>query len=49
MTVTVGTDQPWTVVHRKSDGMSVAFPDVCKTPAPPARLRPPLRGPPLPS
>jgi len=34
MTVTVGTDQPWTVVHRKSDGMSVAFPDVCKTPSP---------------
>ena len=25
-----------TVVHKSSDGVTIAFPDVCKTPAPPA-------------
>ncbi|VWX55968.1 conserved hypothetical protein [Burkholderiales bacterium 8X] len=34
MAVSVGTDQPWTLVHKKSEGMSIAFPDVCKTPSP---------------
>ena len=34
MSVTVGADQPWTVVHKNSSGMSIAFPDVCKTPSP---------------
>ncbi|MEJ8857882.1 DUF4150 domain-containing protein [Variovorax robiniae] len=30
----MGTNQPWTLVHKGSDGMSIAFPDVCKTPSP---------------
>lgn len=34
MSVTVGVDQPWTLVHKNSSGMSIAFPDVCKTPSP---------------
>jgi uncharacterized protein DUF4150 len=34
MAVDVSVNQPWTVVHKKSDGMSTAFPDVCKTPSP---------------
>ena len=29
-----------TVVHKASNGMSMAFPDVCKTPAPPAPFVP---------
>jgi len=29
-----------TVVHKKSSGISTAFPDVCKTPAPPAPFVP---------
>jgi hypothetical protein len=39
MPVTVGVNQ-LSVVHRSSNGVTVAFPDVCKTPAPP--------GPPIP-
>ncbi|WP_437963984.1 DUF4150 domain-containing protein [Sorangium sp. So ce260] len=38
MGVTVGVNM-MSVVHAKSSGITVAFPDVCKTPAPPA---PPL-------
>jgi hypothetical protein len=34
MAVDVAVNQPWTVVHKSSDGMSIAFPDVCKTPSP---------------
>lgn len=34
MTVTVAVNQPWTLVHKGSNGMSTAFPDVCKTPSP---------------
>jgi hypothetical protein len=34
MAVDVAVNSPWTVVHKNSDGMSVAFPDVCKTPSP---------------
>jgi hypothetical protein len=34
MSVSVGTNQPWTLVHKGSNGMSIAFPDVCKTPSP---------------
>ena len=30
----VAVNQPWTVVHKKSNGMITAFPDVCKTPSP---------------
>jgi hypothetical protein len=32
--VDVSVNQPWTVVHKNSDGMIIAFPDVCKTPSP---------------
>lgn len=35
MPVTVGVNN-LSVVHSASNGISVAFPDVCKTPAPPA-------------
>jgi hypothetical protein len=35
MPVTVGVNQ-LSVVHRSSNGVTIAFPDVCKTPAPPA-------------
>ena len=35
MPVTVGANN-LSVVHAASNGVSVAFPDVCKTPAPPA-------------
>ena len=35
MPVTVGVNQ-LSVVHKSSSGITVAFPDVCKTPAPPA-------------
>jgi hypothetical protein len=35
MTVTVGVNN-MSVVHAGSSGVSTAFPDVCKTPAPPA-------------
>src|SRR3974377_636792 len=35
MPVTVGVNN-LTVVHQGSSGVSMAFPDVCKTPAPPA-------------
>jgi hypothetical protein len=34
MAVDVAVNQPWTVVHKDSDGMITAFPDVCKTPSP---------------
>jgi hypothetical protein len=34
MSVDVAVNQPWTVVHKSSDGMITAFPDVCKTPSP---------------
>jgi hypothetical protein len=34
MSVDVAVNQPWTVVHKDSDGMITAFPDVCKTPSP---------------
>lgn len=35
MPVTVGVNN-LSVVHASSNGISIAFPDVCKTPAPPA-------------
>jgi hypothetical protein len=35
MPVTVGVNQ-LSVVHKASNGVTIAFPDVCKTPAPPA-------------
>src|SRR3954454_20287272 len=35
MPVTVGVNN-MSVIHAGSDGISIAFPDVCKTPAPPA-------------
>ena len=35
MGVTVGVNQ-LSVVHKSSNGIAIAFPDVCKTPAPPA-------------
>lgn len=35
MGVTVGVNQ-LSVVHQSSNGIAIAFPDVCKTPAPPA-------------
>lgn len=35
MGVTVGVNKR-TVVHKSSNGITVCFPDVCKTPAPPA-------------
>ena len=35
MGVTVGVNN-LTVVHKGSNGVTIAFPDVCKTPAPPA-------------
>jgi hypothetical protein len=35
MSVTVGVDN-LSVVHQDSGGVTTAFPDVCKTPAPPA-------------
>jgi hypothetical protein len=34
MPVDVAVNQPMTVVHKGSDGMIIAFPDVCKTPSP---------------
>ncbi len=39
MAVTVGVNQ-LSVVHKSSSGVSIAFPDVCKTPAPPAPFVP---------
>jgi hypothetical protein len=36
MGATVTVNSPNTVVHASSDGKSPVFPDVCKTPAPPA-------------
>ena len=39
MPVTVAANQ-MSVVHKGSNGISVAFPDVCKTPAPPAPFVP---------
>jgi hypothetical protein len=36
MGATVTINSPNTVVHAKSSGQSPVFPDVCKTPAPPA-------------
>jgi hypothetical protein len=39
MPVTVGVNN-LTVVHSGSNGVSIAFPDVCKTPAPPAPFVP---------
>ena len=39
MGVTVGVNNR-TVVHKSSNGVSIAFPDVCKTPAPPAPFVP---------
>jgi hypothetical protein len=36
MGATVTVNSPNTVVHAKSNGQSPVFPDVCKTPAPPA-------------
>jgi len=37
--VTVGVNQ-LSVVHKSSNGVTIAFPDVCKTPAPPAPFVP---------
>ncbi|MBI4002127.1 MAG: DUF4150 domain-containing protein [Nitrospira defluvii] len=34
MGATVTANSPNTLVHKKSGGQSVAFPDVCKTPSP---------------
>ena len=39
MPVTVGVNS-MSVVHAGSNGISIAFPDVCKTPAPPAPFVP---------
>jgi hypothetical protein len=39
MSVTVGVNQ-LSVVHASSNGVTIAFPDVCKTPAPPAPFVP---------
>jgi hypothetical protein len=39
MPVTVGANN-LSVVHKGSNGVSIAFPDVCKTPAPPAPFVP---------
>jgi hypothetical protein len=39
MPVTVGVNQ-LSVVHQSSNGVTIAFPDVCKTPAPPAPFVP---------
>jgi hypothetical protein len=39
MAVTVGVNT-MSVVHASSNGMGIAFPDVCKTPAPPAPFVP---------
>ena len=39
MAVTVGVNF-LSVVHKSSSGVSIAFPDVCKTPAPPAPFIP---------
>jgi hypothetical protein len=39
MPVTVGVNY-LSVVHASSNGISIAFPDVCKTPAPPAPPHP---------
>lgn len=39
MAVTVGVNF-LSVVHKSSSGVSIAFPDVCKTPAPPAPFVP---------
>jgi hypothetical protein len=36
MGATVTANSPMTVVHKDSGGISSVFPDVCKTPAPPA-------------
>jgi hypothetical protein len=35
MSVTVGVNM-MSVIHKDSNGISIAFPDVCQTPAPPA-------------
>jgi len=34
MPVDVAINSPWTAVHKNSNGMIIAFPDVCKTPSP---------------
>lgn len=39
MSVTVGVNY-LSVVHKSSNGVTIAFPDVCKTPAPPAPFVP---------
>lgn len=39
MPVTVGVNY-LSVVHKSSNGVTIAFPDVCKTPAPPAPFVP---------
>jgi len=39
MPITVGVNF-LSVVHQKSNGVTIAFPDVCKTPAPPAPFVP---------
>ena len=39
MGVTVGVNN-LSVVHKSSNGITIAFPDVCKTPAPPAPFVP---------
>ena len=39
MPVTVGVNN-LSVVHKSSNGVTIAFPDVCKTPAPPAPFVP---------
>lgn len=39
MSVTVGVNN-MSVVHKGSNGITIAFPDVCKTPAPPAPFVP---------
>ncbi len=39
MPVTVGVNH-MSVVHKSSNGVTIAFPDVCKTPAPPAPFVP---------
>ncbi len=36
MGATVSVNSPNTIVHKDSGGISQIFPDVCKTPAPPA-------------
>lgn len=41
MPITVGVNF-LSVVHQQSNGVTIAFPDVCKTPAPPAPLPVPI-------